>query len=327
MTSTNLCLLCKGSRKLCGRPHCPLLTKIHFKTTAPKVGESLFGPSPSSIFVGHEGYPKVFVGPMVGLENSNLDLADTPEKMYGAAIGKILKFRYSLVRGKMTREISSRDRYVQEMRDLVLTQKPTDLEVNFTKRPKFAQEFSPLVQPMGMSGTVKNLRLTENPKIKTHVYRLSNDELKATDAAIEFYNLDFNISQISKILSSGALGLEKRKKLVPTRWSITAIDDILGKHLISDIKQLPQIGEYLLYENTYLENHFYIILMPGAWEFEQIECWFPNSFWNKAGSTEPQMTSESELFRGRKTYAIEQSGGYYAARFGAAEGLKKLRRQ
>jgi len=323
----NLCLLCKGSRKLCGRGRCPLLTKIHFKAAAPKVGESLFGPSPSSIFVGHEGYPKVFVGPMVGLEESNLEVADTPEKMYGSGIDKILKFRYSLVRGKMPREIASRDRYIREMRDIVLSQKPTDIEANFIKRPRFLQEFSPLTQPMGMSGELKSIRLTENPKIKAPVYRLSGDELSAQKAAIEIYNLGFNISQISKILSSGALGLEKRKKLVPTRWSITAVDDLISKKLIGEVKQKPLINEYLLYENAYLDNHFHILLMPGFWEFEQIECWFPSSFWNRAKNNEPQFAVESEFYHGRKTYAIEQSGGYYAARFGVAEGLKNLRRQ
>jgi hypothetical protein len=38
-------------------------------------------------------------------------------------------------------------------------------------------------------------------------------------------------------LSIGVLGLKKDKKLVPTRWAITATDDILAKKLLEKVKQ------------------------------------------------------------------------------------------
>jgi hypothetical protein len=263
---------------------------------------------------------------MVSVKPENMDTVDTPEKMYGLNTAGIIKLRYSLVRTKLNQSIFSKDRYISELQDVVLAKKPTDLEVNFSKKPTFSSSFSPLLQPMGLSGELKTLKLAQNPSIGKSVYRLVEDELTATDTAIEFYKLGTDVSKISKILSSGVLG-KAQKKLVPTRWSITAVDDMLGKHIILQIKDSPTINEVLLYENTYLDNHFYIILMPGSWEFEQIETWFPQTLWNKGGVNEPQFSVESEFYFGRKKYAITQSGGYYAARFGVLEGLKNMGRQ
>ena len=56
-----------------------------------------------------------------------------------------------------------------------------------------------------------------------------NDEIKASEAIEFLYKNEFNEYTLSKILSVGVIGLAKNKKLVPTRWSITATDDILGK--------------------------------------------------------------------------------------------------
>ncbi|MCK4429054.1 MAG: hypothetical protein KAU95_01665 [Candidatus Aenigmarchaeota archaeon] len=269
----NLCLICKGARKLCGKERCPLLTKIYYqKIPHPKIKETLFGPSPKSVFVGYDGYPNLFVGPMVSLSESNLERIDTPEKMYGLDINKIVKDRCSLVRGKLKKNIFTRDRYIRELQDIALSAKPVDVEINFTKKPSFSQTFSVITQPMGASGEVKKIKVVDNPKINGKVYRLIEGDIKANDAAVEFYNQNFEVSQISKILSSGVLGINK--KIVPTRWSITAMDDLLGKHFIKQVKDFDSVNEYLLFRNSYLDNHYFIILIPGNWEFEQIESWF-----------------------------------------------------
>ncbi len=321
----NLCLICKGVRKLCGKEKCPLLTKIYYqKISAPKIKENLFGPSPKSVFVGHEGYPDLFVGPMVSLDESNLERLDTPEKMYGMNLESIVKDRYSLVRGKLKRNVFIKDRYIQELQDIALSVKPVDIEINFSKKPSFSQSFSTITQPMGASGEVNKIKVVDNPKITKKVYHIINGGIKANDAAIEFYNSKFEVSQISKILSSGVLGV--KKKIVPTRWSITAMDDLLGKHFIKQIKDFDSVNEYFLFMNSYLDNYYYIILIPGNWEFEQFESWFPGTLWNLQGK-EPSVTVEHEGYTGRNKYAISQSGGYYAARFAVAEGLLNMKKQ
>lgn len=320
-----LCHICKGIRKLCGRERCPILTRIYYQKLAiPKINESLFGPSPKSVFVGHENYPDVFVGPMVSLNESNLERVDTPEKMFGLSQEKIIRDRYSLVRGKLQKNVFTRDRYIRELQAVTLSSKPVDMEINFRKKPSFSLSFSPILQPMGASGEVNKIKVVDNPKIRSPVYKLIDDDIKADEVVVEFYKLNFNVSQISKILSSGVLGI--KKKLVPTKWSITAIDALLSKYFITKIKNFSSIDEYLLFENSYLGNHFYILLLPGNWEFEQFETWFPGTLWN-LNSNSPEITVEFEFYFGRKDYASLQSGGYYASRFAVSEGLYKMKRQ
>ena len=320
-----LCHICKGIRKLCGRERCPILTRIYYQKLAiPKIKESLFGPSPKSVFVGHENYPDVFVGPMVSLNESNLERVDTPEKMFGLSQEKIIRDRYSLVRGKLQKNVFTRDRYIRELQAVTLSAKPVDMEINFRKKPSFSLSFSPILQPMGASGEVNKIKVVDNPKIRSPVYKLIDDDIKADEVVVEFYKLNFNVSQISKILSSGVLGI--KKKLVPTKWSITAIDALLSKYFITKIKNFSSIDEYLLFENSYLGNHFYILLLPGNWEFEQFETWFPGTLWN-LNSNSPEITVEFEFYFGRKDYASLQSGGYYASRFAVSEGLYKMKRQ
>ena len=320
-----LCHICKGIRKLCGRERCPILTRIYYQKLAiPKINESLFGPSPKSVFVGHENYPDVFVGPLVSLNESNLERVDTPEKMFGLSQEKIIRDRYSLVRGKLQKNVFTRDRYIRELQAVTLSSKPVDMEINFRKKPSFSLSFSPILQPMGASGEVNKIKVVDNPKIRSPVYKLIDDDIKADEVVVEFYKLNFNVSQISKILSSGVLGI--KKKLVPTKWSITAIDALLSKYFITKIKNFSSIDEYLLFENSYLGNHFYILLLPGNWEFEQFETWFPGTLWN-LNSNSPQITVEFEFYFGRKDYASLQSGGYYASRFAVSEGLYKMKRQ
>ncbi len=174
-----------------------------------------------------------------------------------------------------------------------------------------------------LSGLIKKFKLVDNPKIEQKIYKIVNDEITANHTCVKLYNLNLEQSRISRILSSGILGINK--KLVPTRWSITAVDDILGKNLMEEIRNYDLINDYLVFENEYMHNRFFIILMPDKWEFEQIESWFPQTLWNP--SQEPSLSVEYEFHKGRKKYAIKQSGGYYAARFAALDYLYKIRRQ
>ena len=64
----------------------------------------------------------------------------------------------------------------------------------------------------------------------------------------------FDEYTLSKILSVGVLGLKKDKKLVPTRWSITATDDILAKNLLRKIRDFKWIENYEK-DNTIKPDH------------------------------------------------------------------------
>jgi len=119
----------------------------------------------------------------------------------------------------------------------------------------------------------------------------------------------------------GTLGLEKNKKLVPTRWSITAVDDLLGKELFNDILYYPIDCDYTAYYSSFQGNYFMILFFPGPWAYELFEI--PYSFSEK----KQDYTTDAEHHLGRKSYADQCAGGYYAARLGILELFKKKKKQ
>jgi hypothetical protein len=127
-------------------------------------------------------------------------------------------------------------------------------------------------------------------------------------------------------MSVGLLGEQKNRKVVPTRWSITATDDTLGKKLIQEVKDFPGLDDYLLFSNTYLGNHFEVLLAPGNWFFENIEVYVPGSIWLDPGQPLHFM-KDWEPYSGRTKYASNVTGAYYSARLAVLEHLKKRKRQ
>jgi hypothetical protein len=128
------------------------------------------------------------------------------------------------------------------------------------------------------------------------------------------------------------LGEKNKRRIVPTRWSITAVDDIISKALIKEIKRFPEINDYRIFEKTYLDNHFKILLFPGKFTYEMNEVWAPNTLWNislngNIGSLKPQIMTDFEFYKGRKNYASNITGAYYAARKEVCEYLYRIGRQ
>jgi len=326
---TDLCLMCKGSRLLCGRNYCPLLQRVA-RVTSPKtnerLGQEMFGPSPPSIFVGRFNYPNVAVGPMSAIDPENPALADDPSKWYGLDFDDIIGLRMNLVRSRTRQNVYGRTKVIEDNQELALAVKPADVEVTFKNKPRFNVSFSNVAQPMGPTGVLEKFKIVDNTKIPRKVDSLVHDEVLSRDACETLFDKGYDVYYLSKILSSGALGLEKNKKLVPTRWSITAVDDMLAKKLMTDLREYPELNEFRVYSNTYLDNHFEILLMPGGWEFEQFEAWAPQTLWT-LGMQKPVIQVEGEPHEGRSDYADKEGGGYYASRLAVAEGMHRLKRQ
>lgn len=324
--SRELCLVCKGGRLLCGRNTCPLLQKIKIQTPIKeKLSQEMFGPSPS-IFVGWGNYPDISIGPMTAIDPENAALLDDPSRWYGFDFDRIIEMRSLLVRSKKQQNIMERTKFIEKSQEIALSIKPIDVETEFKSRPSYKISFSPISQPMGPTAVIRDFRIAENPKIPIKVDAIVSDELKAVDATFQLYRKNFDVYYLTTVLSSGALGFEEHKKLVPTRWSITAIDDIIAKELMKEIRNFPVINEFLVYENTYLENHFEILMIPGKWEFEQFEAWDPKTLWTLAYD-KPVIQEEHEGFKGRTTYATKEGGGYYAGRIAVTESLSRMKRQ
>ncbi len=324
--SKELCLRCKGGRLLCGRPACPLLAKLMVRAPVEaKLGEHIFGPSPG-IFVGWKGYPRVLAGPLTALEEEKAQLCDNPAEWYGMGVDEIVRMRSMLVRSKAEVDVRSRSKIAELSQEIALSCVPTDTEVRFERKPSFSVSFSPFTQPLGPSAPVKKIELAGNPRIPGRVCSLAEDEVSATHALKVLYDSGYDVYYLTRVLSSGALGLEEKRRMVPTRWSITAVDDTLGRMLMKQVRGYPVLNEYRVYRSTYLDNHFEVLLMPRRWEYEMFEGWAPNTLWT-LGLEKPAINAEHEGYHGRSDYAESEGGAYYAARLAVLEALRRMRRQ
>ncbi len=324
------CSICKGSKLLCGKPRCPLMVKFYSRTRTQRLIDSLdlAGSSPPGVFIGRFGYPKVDIGPLVPPEHGDTAIMDTPENWMGKSIEEITDFRFRLVRGKYrvdVKDFQLGGRIMDYTRELALAVNPLDVEMSFAKRPVGRIVLDDEIQPFGPSGRVTTLEIG-NPKYDHKVEKAYNDtDLKAVDAVKGLYKNGVMVSKIQKAFSVGAFGIGKNRKLVPTRWSITAVDDMLGKDLLQKTKVAPTINEFRVYDWTQLDNRWSVLFMPTSWRYELIEAWYPNTVWNPMGK-QIDLISSHEFYEGRKDYA-EIGGCYYAARLAVNELLTAERRQ
>ncbi len=320
MHSPNLCVVCKGTKKLCGLSSCPLLSRIRLQIgLKEKIEQEVFGPS-NEIFVGSYGYPNLSVGPLVSSGERPL----SPKEMYGMSYEKIIEERVKLLRGK--RFTTVRKRVEERMSEVALSERSIDVEMSFTRKPNFDMKFSSITEPMGASAPLKDYRIAGNPKIPGKVDSILEDNLLAVEAIDELHSYGFDNYYLSRIMCTGVLGKKENRRIVPTRWSITSVDDIIGKKLMERVREFPQLNEILVFSNEFLHNHFEILLIPGNWEFENFESWSPKSIWAQEAK-EPVISEEYEGFFGRTNYAENQVGGYYASRIGILEYLNRIRRQ
>ena len=80
-----------------------------------------------------------------------------------------------------------------------------------------------------------------------------------------------------------------------------------------------------MFNATYLGNHYEILLLPSAYGFEVLEAKMPGSIWNQ--SQQLFIAQDYEGFYGRKHYAGNVAGAYYANRLALAEYLMSISRQ
>jgi DNA repair protein NreA len=328
--STSLCGLCRGTKLLCGRSRCPVLVKFHSRDKVmPLIDKlSLGGSSPPSVFIGRFGYPKVSIGPMIPPVMGDTSLIDTPELWLDKSIDDIVDFRSMLIRGKYNVDVfdvENPNKIVNFTRELALSKNSVFTEAVFEKKPRGRIAFYDSAQPHGPSAPLKKFDIT-NPKYEQHIEKAFYDtDLKARFAVLDLYRDGVKISKIQRAFSVGAFGVNKYRRFVPTRWSITAVDSMLGKELMKKTKTRPYINEFRIYYLNQFDNRWIVLMMPSEWQYELIEAWYPNTTWNPYGSS-ISMFNSYEFYKGRTTYA-EIGGCYYAARLAVNELLNKERRQ
>ena len=316
----DLCARCKG-RLWCGLPKCPILEAA--KNYLPRIRidrNSLFGLSPPSIFVGRYGYPNVFAGPLISENENSIIVADT-SSLYGKDLDFILRNTSSLIRASTRINVKKAiGRIVDATQEIAMSLKPLDTEVKVEKI-SISPNLDAYFHPTGPRVIPRRIDIVDNPDIPRKVDGVVEDRIRANNAIIELYKYGLSVDYLQRLLSSGILGREK--KMVPTRWSITAVDDIVAKSLLNNVKHYDTIDKIEYYANAFMGNEFHILLIPGIWEYEVVETWIRGSIY--ASST--FIGEDYEPYEGRKDYAENITGAYYAARLAVLESLKERRRQ
>ncbi len=315
-------------------PDMSWLKAVMFKDVQ-KITDRFFGNSPPQIFIGSKlKYPQVNVG-----------ILSPPEKVpeawiYDAQsfwaeqnfdIQTIIDLRSSLINSRFQTRVDQarstmQEKFLSLSQEIGMAKKPVDVEIALKKKVQVKLDTDKITMPMGPRAQLKNVRITENTKVDARVEKaVADTDLKANDAIRQLYKQQFDEHTLSKILSLGVLGLKKSRKLVPTRWSITAVQDMLGKQAISEIKHYERLDSHQLYFGGYLGNYFLVLLFPDVYSYELFEMYLPGSAWNFSGKLEA--AHDFEWYDGRKDYPTATAGGYFANRLPILNRLKMLKKQ
>jgi hypothetical protein len=280
------------------------------------------------VFVGRYGYPAISAGPLVPAIVGDTAELDTPETWIGKSIDEIVSMRSSLVRGLHKVNVKKPDKsgkLLDDLRFLSMSEKPIDTSAEFFKKPSGRIVLDDEVQPFGPSAPLKKMELG-NFRLDGRIEKAFYDnDLGAREAVLGLYEGNTLVTRIQRAFSMGAFGYKKSRRLVPTRQSITAVDSMLGETLVEEVRQMPLINEYRVFESWQLDNRFIVLMVPEPWSYELVEAWYPDTIWNPAGR-DVVVISDHELSGGRTTYA-KIGGCYYAARLATAEYLLKEKRQ
>ncbi len=329
-----MCIKCKG-RLWCQLPKCPIIEKFEVRQKSlVEIKDKRFeGSSPPGVFVSWAGYPDVSIAPVAPpIVSEKNALMDNPEEWFGLPSSEIVSMRSQLISSRRRQSVSDAknpSRELSSIQELALSIKPVEAEFSLKNNPSSFLSFHESTAPLGPSAELDRMKLVDNPKIPKKADYLSGDTAaKSTAAITELYDDGLPVHYLYKILSAGTLGVGSNRKLVPTRWSITAIDSNVSDYLVDEfVKSNPELGEFELYRESYLGNHFFVLLVPGVWSFEMLECWLPGASWALfADKSEVSVIQDHEGYYGRTTYADNVTGAYYSSRLAIAEHLVKKKR-
>lgn len=323
-----LCTRCKGYKMLCGLPRCPILDRFRSQIQAVSLvkGTSVEGDTPPSLLVGEHGYPRVRIHYMIppGARGEEAAYHEAPStwSTRREPLSRIIDLRSRMVSATLRASVYDPwSLYEREISVAAVSSRPIDSEAQLARPPTPRLLFDGVSKPIGPSAPVARLRIASNPSLPKPVESAIWDDEAASKAVVELYRRGVDVYMIQRMLSMGLLGMLRRRKLVPTRWAITAVDDILSRHLRERIRGYPEAGDVEVYYSEYLGNRFLIIVKPGPGSFEWIEAWHPSGVWTRgAGGLIYWRLIEDP--RGKSSAS---DGGFSAARLPVLEHLDSRR--
>ncbi len=260
-----------------------------------------------NVFISSKTYPVKKLG---FLTNQNIDkFFDSPKDWVKnkLKIKEISVLRRSLINSQT--ELNKKN--LEKAQLIALSKKEVYADIDLEKKPEKILELHKHSIPTGPTTKLKKIEITSNPKIPKIVDYTINDELTSIQAINKLYQKGFDELYLTRIFSTANIGKKISRKVVPTKWSITAIDDTLGKILIKTIAKFPA-SDYKLFFGGYLGNYFLTMFFPNNWSYELFEI----------GS---EVTTDYETSFSKKNYS-NCLGGYYANRLAVLEKLKSIKR-
>ncbi|MGA9098804.1 MAG: hypothetical protein WB392_07730 [Methanotrichaceae archaeon] len=286
------------------------------------VGKELDGSTPPSVFIGSWNYPKVYAGPMIAPQHGDTAIMDLPESWIPERKTQenIIDYRLNLVRGKRPIEITdTSSRFVEKLQEIALAGSSIESEAQFDSVPKGAS-FSDDHTPFGPSATIERFDIG-NVRWDHRLEKAYYDyDLKAADAVVDLSTRGIPFSSIQKAFSVGAFGAKRKRRLVPTRWSITACDSAIGNRLLKEVRQNDIIDCCHIHEFSSLNNYYAVLLMPTAWQYEWSEAFL------RILGGEELVFSDYEYNTGKKGYS-RVGGCYYACKMAVLEALARKQMQ
>lgn len=309
--------------RICGAFGCKKHSKL-FQNIKKISGFS--GSSPPEVFIGKWDYPNVYIGVLSPQnEFGNTQSLSSQEFWHKNRldIPDILSLRAKLIYGRAKSNVKkplSKEGIIPSLQEIAMSSNSVSTDFQLEKPViEKNKEHEPYSSVISRAASVKSIKLSENPKIHQKMDYLTNDsDAKSQTAMLELEKADIPTASIIQVLSAGLLGKQIQRKLVPTRWAITAVDDTLSKNKLKKIKYFQEISEISVFTSEYLGNHYEFMLLPDKFSFEVIEINQnnQNAEWH-----------DYESFFGRKTYAESVTGAYYANRLALCEYLEKIQRQ
>lgn len=286
------------------------------------LGRDVDGSSPPSVFVGAWNYPKVYAGPMIAPLHGDTSIMDMPEAWISSNLKQeeIIGYRMDLVRGKMVSHVRELETsYAGTLREIALSGASLESEARFGHSPQgfsFGEEHT----PFGPSAPLERFRI-EAGRWEPHLERAFHDiDLSATDAILQLHEGGIPFTGIQKALSVGTLGMGRNRRMVPTRWAITACDTAIADHMLRKVRQNSLLDSFQVREYSSLNNHYAVLLMPTGWQYEWIEAFL------KVMGDEEVVFSDWEG-HSKKTEYSPVGGCYYSCKMAILEALAREGRQ
>jgi hypothetical protein len=298
------------------------LTASTLQMRSVTVGKEMEGSSPPSVFIGSWNYPDVYAGPMIAPQHGDTTIMDLPESWIalGHTQEEIIGYRLNLVRGKSmvnARDLSSR--YVDKLQQISLSSSSIESEVAFSSIPT-GTTFSEEHTPFGPSAAIERFEI-ESGRYDQKLEKVFYDtDLRSAEAITGLHRQGVPFSSIQKAFSVGTMGVNRNRHLVPTRWSITACDTMIGDRLLSDVKKNPVIDTLRVHQFSSLHNNYAVILMPTGWQYEWSEAFL------KVLGNEELVFSDHEGYK-KKTEYSHLGGCYYSCKMAVLEALAQQQEQ